>query len=83
MDPAADNAIFERALAPWVKELGLTVEEVSPERTVPRLPESKQLVHACGVVCGQALKTLLYGDIDIISADGKVAVHATTTYALL
>jgi uncharacterized protein (TIGR00369 family) len=133
MDPAAANAIFERVLAPWVKELGLTVLEVSPEQAVLRLPESKALVHSGGVVCGQALmaaadtamivafsaaqggfrpmttvnlnttflrpiskgdmrviarvvrsgKTLLYGDVDIVGADGKVAVHATTTYALL
>lgn len=133
MDIAAANAVFERVLAPWVKELGLVVEEVSPGRTVLRLPESPQFVHAGGVVCGQTLmaaadsamvvafsaalggfrpmttvnmnttflrpvakgdmrivarvvrtgRNLLYGDVDIITADGKVAAHATTTYALV
>ena len=133
MDTAAANAIFERVLAPWVKDLGLVVESVSPEETTLRLPESPRLVHSGGVVCGQTLmaaadtamvvafsaaldgfrpmttvnmnttflrpiangdmrviarvvrtgKNLLYGDVDILSADGKVAVHATTTYALL
>jgi len=133
VDIAAANAVFERVLAPWVKELGLVVVEVSSEQTTLRLPESKQLMHGGGVVCGQALmaaadtamvvafsaalggfrpmttvnmnttflrpvtrgdmkviarvvrsgKTLLYGDVDIVGADGKVAAHATTTYALV
>ena len=133
MDPVAANALFERVLAPWVKELGLVVEEVSPQRTILRVPESPRLRHSGGVVCGQVLmaaadtamvaafsaalggfrpmttvnmnttflrpiatgdmrvvarvvragKTLLYGDVDIVGAEGKVAVHVTTTYALL
>jgi uncharacterized protein (TIGR00369 family) len=133
VDIAAANAVFARVLAPWVKDLGLIVEAVSPEQTTLRLPESSRFVHAGGVVCGQTLmaaadtamvvafsaalggfrpmttvnmnttflrpvgkgdmrviarvvrcgKTLLYGDVDIVSADGKVAAHATTTYALL
>ena len=133
MDIPAANAIFERVLAPWVKDLGLVVEAVSPEETTLRLPESPRIVHGGGVVCGQTLmaaadtamvvafsaalggfrpmttvnmnttflrpiakgdmrviarvvrtgKNLLYGDVDILGVDGKVAVHATTTYALL
>jgi uncharacterized protein (TIGR00369 family) len=133
VDIAAANSVFDRVLAPWVKELGLVVEEVSAGQTTLRLPESKQFFHAGGVVCGQTLmaaadtamvvafsaalggfrpmttvnmnttflrpvskgdlrivarvvrtgKNLLYGDVDIVSADGKVAAHATTTYALV
>jgi uncharacterized protein (TIGR00369 family) len=133
MDLAAANAVFERVLAPWVKELGLVVEAVSPEETTLLLPESDHLKHSGGVVCGQVFmaaadtamvvafsaalggfrpmttvnlnttflrpisrgdmrviarvvrtgKTLMYGDADIVGADGKVAVHATTTYALV
>jgi uncharacterized protein (TIGR00369 family) len=133
VDIAAANAVFERVLAPWVKDLGLVVEAVSPDETTLRLPESPRFVHGGGVVCGQTLmaaadtamvvafsaalggfrpmttvnmnttflrpiakgdmrviarvvrtgKNLLYGDVDILGADGKVAVHATTTYALL
>jgi uncharacterized protein (TIGR00369 family) len=133
MDLVAANAVFERVLAPWVKELGLVVEAVSPEETTLLLPESDQLKHSGGVVCGQVFmaaadtamvvafsaalggfrpmttvnlnttflrpisggdmrviarvvrtgKSLMYGDVDIVGADGKVAVHATTTYALV
>jgi uncharacterized protein (TIGR00369 family) len=133
MDPVAANDLFERVLAPWVKDLGLVVDKVSPEQTTLRFPESPLLKHSGGVVCGQVLmaaadtamvaafsaalggfrpmttvnmnttflrpiasgdmrvvarvvrlgKTLLYGDVDIVGADGKVAVHATTTYALV
>ena len=133
MDLAAANAVLERVLAPWVKELGLVVEAVSPAETTLRLPDAAPLKHAGGVVCGQVFmaaadtamvvafsaalggfrpmttvnlnttflrpvsrgdmrviarvvrtgKTLLYGDVDIVGADGRVAVHATTTYALV
>ena len=133
MDLAAANAIFERVLAPWVKQLGLVVEAVDPESTVLVLPDAAHLKHSGGVVCGQVLmaaadsamvvafsaalggfrpmttvnlnttflrpvshgdmrirarvvrvgKSLLYGDVDIFSADGKLAAHATTTYALV
>jgi uncharacterized protein (TIGR00369 family) len=31
----------------------------------------------------RAGKTLVYGDISLTGADGKLAAHATTTYALL
>jgi len=133
MDLAAANAVLERVLAPWVKELGLVVEAVGTEETTLLLPESEQLRHGGGAVCGQVFmaaadtamvvafsaalggfrpmttvnlnttflrpvsrgdmrvvarvvrtgKTLMYGDVDIVGADGKVAVHATTTYALV
>jgi len=133
MDVAAANAVLERVLAPWVKELGLVVEAVSPGETTLRLPAADRLKHAGGVVCGQVFmaaadtamvvafsaaldgfrpmttvnlnttflrpvshgdmrvvarvvrtgKSLLYGDVDIVGADGKVVVHATTTYALV
>ena len=133
MDVDAANAIFERVLAPWVKELGLRVEAANAEETTLLLPASPQFFHAGGVVCGQVLmaaadtamvvafsaalggfrpmttvnmnttflrpissgdmrviarvvrtgKSLLYGDVDIVGVDGRVAVHATTTYALV
>lgn len=133
MDLAAANAVLERVLAPWVKELGLVVIAVSPGVTTVMLPASEQLKHAGGMVCGQVFmaaadtamvvafsaalggfrpmttvnlnttflrpvssgdmrviarvvrtgKSLMYGDVDIVGADGKVAVHATTTYALM
>lgn len=133
MDLNAANAVLERVLAPWVKELGLTVASVSASETTLLLPHSGAFVHAGGVVCGQVLmaaadtamvvafsaalgdfrpmttvnlnttflrpvangdmrviarvvrlgRSLLYGDVDIVGADGKVAAHATTTYALV
>ena len=133
MDIAAANGLFERVLAPWVKELGLVVESVDPQTTVLLLPDAPQLKHSGGVVCGQVLmaaadsamvvafsaalggfrpmttvnlnttflrpigggdmrvrarvirvgKSLLYGEVEIVGADGRVAAHATTTYALV
>ncbi|MEP7085086.1 MAG: PaaI family thioesterase [Betaproteobacteria bacterium] len=133
MDLTAANEVFERVLAPWVKELGLVVESVDAKTTVLVLPDAAKLKHSGGVVCGQVLmaaadsamvvafsaalggfrpmttvnlnttflrpisggdmrirarvlrtgKTLLYGDVDIVGSDGRVAAHATTTYALV
>jgi len=28
-------------------------------------------------------KTLSYGEVDFLAPDGKIAAHATTTYALI
>ena len=133
MDLAAANAVLERVLAPWVKDLGLVVEAVGPEGATLLLPAADRLKHSGGMVCGQVFmaaadtamvvafsaalggfrpmttvnlnttflrpvlqgdmrltarvvrtgKNLLYGDVDILGADGKVAVHATTMYALI
>ena len=133
MDLVAANAVLERVLAPWVKELGLVVESASPDETTLLLPAAERLMHVGGMVCGQVFmaaadtamvvafsvalggfrpmttvnlnttflrpvssgdmrviarvvrvgKNLLYGDVDITGADGKVVAHATTTYALV
>jgi len=133
VDLNAANAVLDRVLAPWVKELGLRVEAVGATQTTLLLPHSSAFFHAGGVVCGQVLmaaadtamvvafsaalgdfrpmttvnlnttflrpvasgdmrviarvvrlgRSLLYGDVDIVDADGKVAAHATTTYALV
>jgi uncharacterized protein (TIGR00369 family) len=110
-------------------------ESVEPGHVTLSLPVSPDIVHAGGVVCGQAIlaaadtamlvamiaqlgefrpmttvqlqtsfvrpvpkdtamvvvvarvlrhgKTLSYGDVEFRTTDGKLAAHATTTYALL
>lgn len=50
---AAD--ILRENFAPWVLELGLTVEEVAPAGVKLRLPFSERLTRVGGTVCGQAL----------------------------
>jgi uncharacterized protein (TIGR00369 family) len=129
------NRTLDHVGAPWVKALGLTVTDASAERTVLRMPVTRDLVHGGGVVCGQSLmaaadtamvlalsaalggfrpmttvqlqtsflrpvpqyatelrviatvlrhgKTLAFGEIEILGADGRLAVKASTTYALL
>ena len=126
---------LERVAAPWVKALGLRVERVDADATVLALPVAPELVHAGGVLCGQAMmaaadtamvlaltnasggfrpmttvqlqtnflrpvpadaglvritarvlrkgKTLAFGEIELATADGRLAAHATTTYAML
>ncbi len=55
MDVAALQASLDALAADYTKRLGLVVESVEPERVVLRLPVTPELVHAGGVVCGQAI----------------------------
>ena len=135
MEAAALQAKLDEVAADYVKRLGLRVESVAPGQVTLSLPVSAEMVHAGGVVCGQALmaaadtamlvamiaqlgeframttvqlqtsfvrpvpkvaasvavvarvlrfgKSLSYGDVEFRTEDGKLAAHATTTYAIL
>jgi uncharacterized protein (TIGR00369 family) len=135
MDAAALQATLDELAADCVKRLGMRVETVEPGQVTLSLPVSAEIVHAGGVVCGQAImaaadtamlvamiaqlgefrpmttvqlqtsfvrpvpkdadriavvarvlrhgKSLSYGDVEFRTEDGKLAAHATTTYALL
>lgn len=53
---AADgNAILHENFAPWVRELGLVVEETGDLMAMLRLPWSTRLARQGGAMCGQAL----------------------------
>jgi uncharacterized protein (TIGR00369 family) len=129
------QTILDGVVADYVRRLGLRVESVDPGQVTLDLPVSDQIVHAGGVVCGQAImaaadtamlvamiaqlgefrpmttvqlqtsflrpipramsgvavvarllrpgKNLSYGEVEFRTLDGKLAAHATTTYALL
>jgi uncharacterized protein (TIGR00369 family) len=49
------NAILAENFAPWVRDLGLTVEETGPDFAVLRLPWSDRLAREGGAMCGQAM----------------------------
>ena len=135
MDAAALQATLDTLAADCVKRLGLRVESVQPGQVTLSLPVSADIVHAGGVVCGQAImaaadtamlvamiaqlgefrpmttvqlqtsfvrpvhkdtpsvtvvarvrrhgKSLSYGDVEFTTPDGRLAAHATTTYAML
>jgi uncharacterized protein (TIGR00369 family) len=55
MDAAALQATLDRLAADYVKRLGLRVETVAPGAVTLTLPVSPELVHAGGVLCGQAI----------------------------
>jgi uncharacterized protein (TIGR00369 family) len=44
--------------APWIQDLNLSVERLSPEGAVLRMPFSERLCRDNGVICGQALMSL-------------------------
>ncbi len=135
MDAAALQATLDELAAEYVKRLGLRVESAEAGSVTLALPVTADVVHAGGVLCGQAIlaaadtamlvamiaqlgefrpmttvqlqasfvrpvpkeaatlkvvarvlrhgRTLSYGDVEFVMADGKLAAHATTTYALL
>ncbi len=55
MTAAELQTILDGVVADYVRRLGLRVESVAPGQVTLDLPVSDQIVHAGGVVCGQAI----------------------------
>ncbi|MFF7945894.1 PaaI family thioesterase [Streptomyces griseorubiginosus] len=55
MTPAEADKILADNFAPWVLDLGLTVESLGDDRAVLRLPWSQRLAREGGGLSGQAL----------------------------
>lgn len=55
LDMAALNAILADVTAPIVKALDLSVTAATTQQVTLRMPVTPTVVHAGGVVCGQAL----------------------------
>ncbi|MGQ4386820.1 PaaI family thioesterase [Streptomyces sp. SAS_270] len=57
MTPTPEEAdkLLAANFAPWVRDLGLSVQEVGEGRAVLRLPWSGHLAREGGSLCGQAL----------------------------
>ncbi|MFB4317558.1 PaaI family thioesterase [Actinomadura sp. 21ATH] len=53
--PADGDDILRENFAPWVRDLGLKVEDVGERRAVLRLPWSERLAREGGGLSGQAL----------------------------
>ena len=137
MDTATLQKTLDEIAAECVRRLHLRIESIdaAADSVTLSLPVAPELVHAGGVLCGQAImsaadtamlvamiakvgsfkpmttvqlqtsflrpvpkdvksvtvkatvlrfgKTLSYGGVDFLTPDGKIAAHATTTYALI
>ncbi|MFC8672229.1 PaaI family thioesterase [Streptomyces griseorubiginosus] len=55
MTPAEADKVLADNFAPWVLDLGLTVESLGDDRAVLRLPWSQRLAREGGGLSGQAL----------------------------
>ncbi|ELP66803.1 PaaI family thioesterase [Streptomyces turgidiscabies] len=55
MTPAEADKILSANFAPWVLDLGLSVEELDERRALLRLPWSTRLAREGGALSGQAL----------------------------
>lgn len=52
------RALLDDVFAPWIRDLGLSVEDLFHDGALLRLPFSDQLCREGGIVCGQALMAL-------------------------
>ena len=57
-DRDAAERLLADVFAPWVRDLGLSVERVGPDGAVLRMRFSERLCRDNGVVCGQAIMSL-------------------------
>jgi uncharacterized protein (TIGR00369 family) len=55
LTPADGDTILADNFAPWIRDLGLLVEETGERHAVLRLPWSDRLAREGGALCGQAL----------------------------
>ena len=54
-DEAAAAALLADVTAPWVRDLGLKVTEITPSKSRFFLPFSDRLTRDAGMICGQAI----------------------------
>ena len=57
-DHATAEAMLTGVFAPWVHELGLSIESLDKEGAILRMRFSERLCRDNGVICGQALMSL-------------------------
>ena len=55
LDLEALRSALHTVLAPWVRDLGLVLTHAVPGEATLQLPLAPALVHAGGVLCGQAI----------------------------
>lgn len=63
------QGIIDQRMSPWVQELGTLVEEIGDGMVRLRMPYNEKLVHAGGIICGQALMALADTAIVVAIAD--------------
>jgi uncharacterized protein (TIGR00369 family) len=57
-DKAAAEQLLAGVFAPWVQDLGLSIERLENDKAILRMKFSQRLCRDNGVVCGQALMSL-------------------------
>ena len=58
-DKALANRILNEGFAPWVLDLGLSVESVSDEAVIIRMAFSDRICRMGGIISGQAMMALI------------------------
>ena len=50
---------YPTIFAPWIQDLNITIDEITEEKVVMRLPYDDRLCRVGGIVCGQSLMALI------------------------
>ncbi|MAL80184.1 MAG: phenylacetic acid degradation protein [Sneathiella sp.] len=57
---------FDNNFNSWIREMGLTIEEIRPDFVSMRMPVSEKVIRTGGMICGQAIMAL--GDTAMVFA---------------
>ncbi len=79
LTPADGQKILEEKFAPWVRDLGLTVEAIGPDGAVLRMARGDHLAREGGTVCGQALMSLADTTMVFVVAGAQGRYRPMTT----
>lgn len=53
------NLRLQEVFAPWILQLNLRVEKITPDEVIMRMPYSDQLCRSGAIICGQSLMALI------------------------
>ncbi|MBR9652445.1 PaaI family thioesterase [Thalassovita aquimarina] len=71
--------LLQDNFAPWVLDLGLTVEAVSPEELTTRMPLTDRLARVGGIVSGQALMAMADTTMVLAACAARGGFHPFAT----
>lgn len=77
--PIDGQKILEDNFAPWVQDLGLTVEDAGPDGARLRMARNPRLSREGGTVCGQALMSLADTTMVFVVAGAQGRYRPMTT----
>ncbi|WP_071675339.1 PaaI family thioesterase [Nioella nitratireducens] len=79
LTPDSLNSFLAENFAPWVRDLGIEITEVTDSFTVSRMPNTERLARVGGIVSGQALMSMADTTMVMATAGYFGAFHPVAT----